>query len=54
MVCHENGKVLADGLNVDSGIGGVEVEPHLEHVEPVERSIHMLTWVPVCMNGGSG
>ena len=47
MVGHHYAKVHANGLNVERGIGGVEVEPHLEHVEPVERSIHMLTWVPV-------
>ena len=47
MVSHEDGEVLANGLDVEGGIGRVDVEPHLEHVEPVQSGRHILTGVTV-------
>ena len=48
MVQHQDNKVTSNGLQVDGGIGTVQVEPHLDHVEPVDPTRYGNTGMPVC------
>ena len=46
VVQHEDGKVLPNGLDVDGGIGTVEVEADLKDVEPAEGWVHRHPGIP--------
>ena len=49
---HQHDEVTTDGLKVDGGVGTVQVEPHLDHVQPVHGLVrHVNARMPVWGKG---
>ena len=48
MVDHQDQKVLSPGFNEERSIDTMKVETHLDHIEPVNFSINLNAWSPIC------
>ena len=45
---HQHDEITTDGLKVDRGVDTVQVEPHLDHVQPVHGLVlHVNARMPV-------